>query len=211
MYILIYTPFFFLCACVRAYVFIYTHLVSIPPTIPMGNEVSESASSSRLELHLKWPGWHWGCLGQWTSVSHGRPNGGSLHHPYWSNPARPVLRVLLSGWGAIWSWQGIQSVGSFLLHLWFVMFWYVAFSYFILLYILPHSWSPKFGHDEHIAQAMAGPKAWMQPASATTVLRKLDATGALLALDEMWKLQAVTASDYSDWWTTLLFRAWARK
>ena len=45
--------FFFLCACVRAYVFIYTHLVSIPPTIPMGNEVSESASSSRLELHLK--------------------------------------------------------------------------------------------------------------------------------------------------------------
>ena len=41
-----------------------------------------------------------------------------------------------------------------------------------------------------VVQAMAR-QPWMQPASATTLLRHLDATGALLALDEMWKLQAL--------------------
>ena len=32
--------------------------------------------------------------------------------------------------------------------------------------------------------------SWMQPASATNILRSLDSTHALDALDEMWKLQA---------------------
>lgn len=47
---------------------------------------------------------------------------------------------------------------------------------------------------------MAGQKAWIQPARATSVLRNLDATGALLALDEMWKLQAVDGG--RPWYTS---------
>ena len=47
---------------------------------------------------------------------------------------------------------------------------------------------------------MAGQKAWIQPACATSVLRNLDATGALLALDEMWKLQAVDGG--RPWYTS---------
>lgn len=47
---------------------------------------------------------------------------------------------------------------------------------------------------------MAGQKAWIQPACATSVLCNLDATGALLALDEMWKLQAVDGG--RPWYTS---------
>ena len=188
-------------------------------TIPMGNweEINcHTPCSSRLEPQhasqmTRLAGDVWV---MWTSV-HTIHTGPTLLGQYFesfqvglrSGAGDPVLV------GAVWC---RLRPWSFLLHLWFI------FCYCMLIFhcssILLHSSAPPHPQiwtwhiHQHIAaptfiliilshapwQAMARQKAWIQPACATSVLRNLDATGALLALDEMWKLQA----DGGPWYTS---------
>ena len=197
------------------------------PTIPMRNLGEMKCLLVPGWSHsIKWPGW----LGMFGSCEHRsatpsipvqRSNGPTLLGQCFES-----FQVgLRSGAGdPVGPFAPLKFSIGFLLHL-FVICDTTA-CYFLIVIpsscilrpfpILPHP-SPSFPKiwtwyiHQHIAaptfilshspwQAMAGQKAWIQPACATSVLRNLDATGALLALDEMWKLQAVDGG--RPWYTS---------